>query len=475
VTGIDYGRTKLSDDGGLGVVGTAVGDEFSKEAVMEVLVLGTGSAGGVPNPWCDCTTCAAARAAGEVRGRTAALLDDVLLLDCGEAHGASRSLADVRAVLLTATADPAALRWRWWAGRRTPLTVAGPAATLEASLRWISPDDPVRLRSVAVGEVLDLNGHVVRVLAAGNGASGSAIRYDITALDGARLLYAPDIGSPSAPDPASPAGAAYDVVLLGEGGIGPESLDATTFPRQLAALRASGAVLPTTDVIAVHLSHRSPPTCELTRRLAPWGARVVPDGTVLHVQRGTADRAAGVAAPREVRRLLVLGGARSGKSAEAERQLAAEPHATYVATGDARADDPEWVARVAAHRDRRPARWTTVETTDLVTVLDRADGPVLVDCLGMWLAAVLDECGVWTGGDLAAAHARVDALVAAWRQTRARVVAVSSEVGAGVVPATASGRLYRDELGRLNARLADESDVVLLVVAGQVLTLRGTP
>ncbi len=67
---------------------------------------------------------------------------------------------------------------------------------------------------------------------------------------------------------------------------------------------------------------------------------------------------------------------------------------------------------------------------------------------------------------------RVDELVAAWRQARGRVVAVSGEVGSGVVPATSSGRRFRDELGRLNARLAAESEHVLLTVAGQALTLR---
>jgi adenosylcobinamide kinase/adenosylcobinamide-phosphate guanylyltransferase len=88
---------------------------------------------------------------------------------------------------------------------------------------------------------------------------------------------------------------------------------------------------------------------------------------------------------------------------------------------------------------------------------------------------VLDECGAWSDerdpSALDTVRQRVDELVDAWRTTSARVVAVSNEVGSGVVPATASGRLFRDELGRLNSLVAAASDEVLLVVAGKVLPL----
>lgn len=188
-----------------------------------------------------------------------------------------------------------------------------------------------------------------------------------------------------------------------------------------------------------------------------------------HVEGG---RAGGTA-----RRTLVLGGARSGKSTEAERRLAGHPGVTYVATGGHRPDDADWAARVAAHRERRPADWRTVETTDLEPLLRAGPGPLLVDCLALWLTAVMDEAGAWedeawTSGARDAVAARVTALVAAWRETHARVIAVSNEVGMGVVPATAAGRRFRDELGRLNAAVADASDEVLLVVAGQVLRIR---
>jgi adenosylcobinamide kinase / adenosylcobinamide-phosphate guanylyltransferase len=177
------------------------------------------------------------------------------------------------------------------------------------------------------------------------------------------------------------------------------------------------------------------------------------------------------------RRTLVLGGARSGKSAVAERRFAGVRGVTYVATGGSRPDDPDWAGRVAAHRARRPPGWRTVETVDLEPLLRDPPGPLLVDCLTLWLTAVMDETGAWdddrwTGGARDQVAARVAGLAGAWSSAAGPVVAVSSEVGLGVVPATAAGRRFRDELGRLNAAVADASDEVLLVVAGQVLRIR---
>ena len=131
---------------------------------------------------------------------------------------------------------------------------------------------------------------------------------------------------------------------------------------------------------------------------------------------------------------------------------------------------------MAAHRARRPAWWRTVETTELARVLASARGALLIDGIGSWLAAVLGECGAWAGdgtGEEWAARleARTGELVAAWRQTLAYVVAVSDEAGLGVVPATPAGRVFRDELGRLNQRLAGESDEAELVVAGRIVPL----
>jgi adenosylcobinamide kinase / adenosylcobinamide-phosphate guanylyltransferase len=171
-------------------------------------------------------------------------------------------------------------------------------------------------------------------------------------------------------------------------------------------------------------------------------------------------------------RTLVLGGARSGKSAHAEGLLADGP-ATYVATGRRDPGDAEWSARIAAHAARRPAAWRTVES-DVINVLRDAapdDPPILVDDVATWLTNVLDDTGAWAG-ELAPARAECDRLVAAVGACRADLVLVSAEVGLGVVPRTRSGRLFRDELGALNAALADRCSEVMLLVAGIPLRLR---
>ena len=94
---------------------------------------------------------------------------------------------------------------------------------------------------------------------------------------------------------------------------------------------------------------------------------------------------------------LVTGGVRSGKSFHAESLLLAEPRVTYVAPGpEADVDaDPEWAARVALHRSRRPGHWVTVESHDLASSIQAADGAVLIDCLGTWLTSVIDELDGW--------------------------------------------------------------------------------
>ncbi len=122
--------------------------------------------------------------------------------------------------------------------------------------------------------------------------------------------------------------------------------------------------------------------------LAPWGVRTVDDLTEIEVG---ASSAIGPSLPR---RTLLLGGARSGKSHEAERMLAATAEVEYVATGGTRAGDDEWAARVALHRSRRPASWTTTETLDVAKLLLSPGPPVLLDCLSLWLAGALDAAGV---------------------------------------------------------------------------------
>jgi adenosylcobinamide kinase/adenosylcobinamide-phosphate guanylyltransferase len=173
-------------------------------------------------------------------------------------------------------------------------------------------------------------------------------------------------------------------------------------------------------------------------------------------------------------KVLVLGGVRSGKSRHAERLLNPHPEVVYVAPGyPAGEDDPEWAARIAQHQARRPANWRTVETTDLAATVRKASRPLLIDCLGTWVSRVLGEVGAWeqTAGWELRLDERLEEFLAAFVSAHVPVVAVSNEVGMGVVPATVSGRLFRDVLGALNNRVAAESDSVQLVVAGRVLRL----
>lgn len=176
-------------------------------------------------------------------------------------------------------------------------------------------------------------------------------------------------------------------------------------------------------------------------------------------------------------RVLVTGGVRSGKSRHAESLLPSDAPATYLACGPT-SDDPDWALRVAAHQARRPATWSTVETSDAVSALREQTGPVLLDCIGTWLTAQLDELDAWERPQDAwspALDTRVDDLVAAWVDHPGLVVAVTNEVGWGVVPAHRSGRVFADRLGLVNQRLAATADRVLLVVAGQVLPVKDLP
>ncbi len=175
-------------------------------------------------------------------------------------------------------------------------------------------------------------------------------------------------------------------------------------------------------------------------------------------------------------RTVVTGGVRSGKSHYAESLLASQPAVTYVAPGpvpDAEAE-PDWAARIAAHRARRPANWTTVETADVAAAIRAADRPVLVDCLGTWVTRTIDDLGTWEvpreewEDDFLT---RLDDLVAAWSASDQVLVAVTNEVGWGVVPAYRSGRTFADLLGRTNQAVAAASDRVVLMVAGRPLVL----
>ncbi|MFI9049656.1 bifunctional adenosylcobinamide kinase/adenosylcobinamide-phosphate guanylyltransferase [Streptomyces sp. NPDC053427] len=411
---------------------------------MELTLLGTGAPQGLPRPDCPCAACAVA-IGDEARAATALLIDGVLLIDLtpGPAFAAARagkSLAGVRQVLLSHPHD-------------------GPALEVPAGV-------PTPGRVADGRELALLDGHRVKALAVDIPGTG----YEITGIAGERLLYLPPGGAPAGLDNGhgNSGGSPYDMVLL----------DVLERPDGLARLRARGAVDAATDVVAVHIDHGAPPGPELHRRLAAAGARTVPDGTTLVVGEYHA-------VPDLPRRTLVLGGARSGKSAEAERRLESFPDVVYVATGGTREGDTEWAERIGLHRERRPASWRTVETCALVPLLEGEGtagpgdlSPLLIDCLALWLTHAMDEVGAWDDDTWEATgrralRERIDALAAAVRAARRPVVAVSNEVGSGVVPATAAGRRFRDELGRLNAAFGAECEQVLLVVAGQALALRG--
>jgi adenosylcobinamide kinase/adenosylcobinamide-phosphate guanylyltransferase len=173
------------------------------------------------------------------------------------------------------------------------------------------------------------------------------------------------------------------------------------------------------------------------------------------------------------RRTLVLGGTRSGKSRYAEDLLPADAPVRYLATARRRDDDAEWSARIDAHRHRRPHGWTTLEDADVAALVRAGGDPLLVDDLATWLTGVLDDAAAWDVPAVPpAVGARVSELVDAVAACPGRVVLVSAEVGLGVVPATRAGRLFRDELGALNAALAAVCDEVLLLVAGLPLRLK---
>ncbi|WP_225993798.1 bifunctional adenosylcobinamide kinase/adenosylcobinamide-phosphate guanylyltransferase [Actinomadura rudentiformis] len=256
--------------------------------------------------------------------------------------------------------------------------------------------------------------------------------YDVRSASGRRILVA---GGPGErPEPV--AETVYDAALL----------DLVGCPDHLGRLRHAGAVTAATEIIAVYVDHRIPSPEELERRKGFWMTQ----------REGP-------------HRTLLLGGSRSGKSAEAEMRLIGHPYVTYVATA-VRGDDPEWAARIEAHQRRRPAWWKTVEATrDLAHLLASTSGAILVDGIGTWVAAVMSETGAWE--EPARVTPCLDELITAWRATTARVVAVSDEVGLSLVPTTPAGRAFRDVLGDLNQRLAAESEEAALVVAGRVTDL----
>lgn len=170
---------------------------------------------------------------------------------------------------------------------------------------------------------------------------------------------------------------------------------------------------------------------------------------------------------------LVLGGARSGKSAHAEGLAAASGReVVYIAT--AQAGDGEMAARIAHHRTSRPAGWLTVEEPlELLAAIERHPGKtVLVDCLTLWLSNLMFSSEEPDVGAIVRERAR---LCEGLKKVQGDVILVSNEVGMGIIPMGAVTRLFADEAGRLNQAVAAVADRVVLVAAGLPLVLKGAP
>ena len=185
-------------------------------------------------------------------------------------------------------------------------------------------------------------------------------------------------------------------------------------------------------------------------------------------------------------RTLVLGGARSGKSAHAE-QLAQNSGKEVIYIATAQAGDGEMTTRIAHHRMQRPARWTTVEEPlrlgDAILRQARPDRLLLVDCLTLWLTNLMFSSGQAYPevGDIAlpelfhSERAHLLYALAEIEDTGCDLVLVSNEVGMGIVPYGAISRCFTDEAGRLNQAVAAVCDKAVFVAAGLPLHLKGGP
>lgn len=180
---------------------------------------------------------------------------------------------------------------------------------------------------------------------------------------------------------------------------------------------------------------------------------------------------------------LIVGGARSGKSAHAEKLAQASGlRVIYVAT--AQVLDGEMARRVAAHQARRPAQWGLVESPlDLYAALLRNASPetcLLVDCLTLWLSNLLfageamKQAEAGQSIDCPLFRRETQALVEGLQQLPGTIILVSNEVGCGIVPMSPVSRLFADEQGRLNQRIASVCERVTLVTAGLPLVLKST-
>ena len=176
---------------------------------------------------------------------------------------------------------------------------------------------------------------------------------------------------------------------------------------------------------------------------------------------------------------LILGGARSGKSDYA-LSLVGRGHDKVLFVATATALDEEMQTRITAHRASRPAQWDTLEAPLQVGRAIRAATPadwILLDCMTLLVSNIMVEnsdhpIGSDFRGKL---DAELESLLDAYSMSQAKWVIVSNEVGLGLVPPYPLGRLFRDELGRINQVLAKKADVVYLMVAGIAMVVKGQP
>ena len=383
----------------------------------------------------------------------------VVLIDCGPTTphlpaAAGVTLQRVEHVLVTHGhpdhLHPAFLLTRRWTSPRTTLHVWGPPLAMDLCRDWLGPDSMVELHVLAPG-------HDVELATTRRHLSRSARCRPSTATGTATSSPRRRCSTPS-PDrtatgcctPPTPArwprrrlgllDAPFDAVLVDETfGDKPDHgtghLDLATLPGVLRSLRDCGAVTAATVVAATHLSHHNPPAPRAARAARRARRRRSSTTSTSSTPPGPAAGWPGaISSPAAHARA-----SRPWPSASPATGVAV----TYVATSGQRPDDDEWQHRVALHRARRPAHWSTVETTDVAGVLAAAPAGsvVLVDCLALWLTAQLDEIDAWQRCEAgladqvrAEAAARATALVDALEGSAADVVLVTNEVGMGVVP-----------------------------------------
>jgi adenosylcobinamide kinase/adenosylcobinamide-phosphate guanylyltransferase len=214
----------------------------------------------------------------------------------------------------------------------------------------------------------------------------------------------------------------------------------------------------------------SPKTCQEKSHTPPRGDEVAVVLRILWELLLASPLSTGQGASSMV--TLVLGGVRSGKSRYAQQLAERAECVLFVATAEVR-DDPEMSSKIERHRAERPNHWTTIEEPiELARVLThspKGSQAILIDCLTIFAANMLERFGE----DTRANHAEVEALCSALVHARCPVILVSNEVGSGVVPAYALGRRFRDLVGEINQRVATIADNVVLMVAGLPLALKG--